>query len=306
MTLSDLNTTTNSWVIDGKEHQVSLNGSSLSRDDKAGSKIYKHLDFLKSAIGANSCLAIETKNNFPTACGIASSASGLGALTLASVAAWLGAKDLDQLEELGFPLTRLANLARMGSGSACRSMLGGLVQWHRGETAEQQSVSAPFSHKYWPLMDSVVLFSKDEKSVGSTEAHRAAWTSPMFAPRLAVLDDRLDAMKNAIDNRDMGTLGPLIEQETLEMHSVIMSAESPVRYFGKETGEFLSWIRKMRRDLELPVYFTLDAGPNVHLIYETRFHERVIELLKSRVSEDQILSDEIGAGPSLSVYSEDK
>lgn len=305
MTLSDLHTKTVCEVISDSEHRVILNGSEVDRDHKAGAKIFKHLDFLKTALGSTSCLSIKTENSFPTGCGIASSASGLGALTLAAVAAWLDANHLDQLSELGFPAERLADLARMGSGSAFRSFMGGVVQWHRGEDPSKQNVSAPFNHNHWPLMDSVVLFSQAEKSVGSTEAHRAAWSSPMFAPRLAAVEDRLDAMKDAIDNRDMRTLGPLLEQETLEMHSVIMSAETPVRYFDKETGDFLAWIRQQRRDLDLPVYFTLDAGPNVHLIYENHLHERVLELLHSRIPAENILSDHMGAGPSLTIRPEE-
>ena len=85
----------------------------------------------------------------------------------------------------------------------------------------------------------------------------------------------MESMLQGLQEKNMKLLGPLIEQETLEMHAVIMSAESPVHYFGKETGEFLAWLRDKRKELDLDVYFTLDAGPNVHLIYENHLHDRV-------------------------------
>ncbi|SMF14595.1 diphosphomevalonate decarboxylase [Pseudobacteriovorax antillogorgiicola] len=301
MTLSDLHTKTKAQVSEIPEHQVRLNDQEVFREDKVGQKIFKHLDYLAEQLQTREKLIIESSNSFPTGCGIASSASGLGALTLAAVAAWTASPSLEVLASKGFSMDRLIQWARIGSGSACRSLYGGVVHWHRGSCEKEQTVNQAFDESHWPLMDSVVLFSDAEKSVGSTEAHRSAWTSPLFAPRLASLNSRRDAMLQAIEDKNMKFLGPLIEQETLEMHGVIMSATPSVHYFGAETGKFLAWLRERRTALDLDVYFTLDAGPNVHLIYENHLHERVMQLLQETVDSSRILSDHMGAGPVLTV-----
>lgn len=305
MTLAGLHSRTKASIQHSPDHLVCLNGVSLTRSHEMGAKIFQHLDFLSDTIATTTKLNISSENSFPTGCGIASSASGMGALTLAALAAWLDCNSFEALAAKSFSRDKLAHLARQGSGSAGRSLFGGIVRWRAGNSPEQQSIATAFSHAHWPLMDTVVLFSKSPKTVGSTEAHRGAWTSPLFAPRLAELSRRIQLMEEAIEKRTISELGPLIEQETLEMHGVIMSASPAVRYFGQETSDFLSWLRERRQQLGLDVYFTLDAGPNVHLIYENHIHEDLMSLLAEKFSSHQILSDKMGAGPSLSVLVEE-
>lgn len=306
ITLSDLCTVTKAQRLDASEHQVTVGDELVNREHPLGSKIFKHLDRLQKLSPDYGPLKIDSHNSFPAGCGIASSASGLGALTLACLAAWHQADNFAALEQHGYSLERLSELARLGSGSACRSLHDGFVEWERTETSESQKVKSVYPASHWQLRDTIVLFSDQIKKVGSTEAHRAAWSSPLFAPRLASLHQRLAGMREAIKNQDISILGPLIEQETLEMHSVIMSAEPSVRYFGLETGEFLAWVRQTRERTGIPFYFTLDAGPNVHLIYEDHFHQEVVKLLEQKCPERPLLSDRIGSGPSLTSYDEER
>lgn len=299
MSLSQLGTKTTAQRISASDHEVEFNDQSISRDHDHGKKIYKHLDFLGARFKLTTKLGIKTSNSFPTGCGIASSASGLAALTIASLAAWFDAPSFHALEEHKFFKKDIADLSRMGSGSAGRSLWGGFVLWEKSTSALLQKISQSFNHTHWDLCDSVALFSKEAKKVSSTEGHRLAWTSPLFPPRQAIIHERLQSLIDAIKHREMNKLGPIIEQEALEMHAVMMSAETPVYYFGHETSQFLAWIRQIRNTNHLPVYFTLDAGSNVHLIYEKKYKTKLIPLLEERMGKDSVLHDEVGIGPTL-------
>lgn len=276
---------------------VSLNGSPLPRTDPRAVRIQKHLDFLRRTGGFSGALAIETENTFPEGCGIASSASGFAALTLAAVANWSGSRTLDDLAERGFDRTRLAHWSRMGSGSSCRSLWGGYVAWHPGESPEEQLVE-PFPAE-WALSDVIVVVSAEEKPVSSREAHRAAWTSPLFRPRLAGISEKWEKLSQALRTRELGELGPLLEQEALEMHGVIMSASPATRYLPPRTIEVLEWLRRQRALGRLEAYFTLDAGPNVHAICRRDAAVYVRDAIARAFPETRQMIDETGTGPRL-------
>ncbi|MFW7377476.1 MAG: diphosphomevalonate decarboxylase [Oligoflexus sp.] len=303
MSLDQLHSETRAQVLnDASEHQVFLNGKALQADAGPGKKVFQHLDFLASRYQDElPKLAIHSVNHFPTGCGIASSASGLAALTIAALAAWLQVEDLDGFSQHDISREQLAHLARQGSGSAGRSLWGGFVRWAPGANPNAQELTPVYPAEQWALRDTVVLFSEQEKKTSSTDAHRLAWTSPLFLPRLAAIDDRLRRVEQAIQERCIDTLGELIELDCLEMHGVIMSANPPVHYFDQETASFLAWIRKIRKQEGLRVYFTLDAGANVHLIYEDCEHGKLMQILESKFPASHLLCDQVGRGPTLRV-----
>ena len=303
MTLENAKTITN-VTIGKNSHRVILNDVEVSSSSSAGKKIFNHLNYLSEKFGFDKPLSIESLNTFPTGCGIASSASGLGALTLGSIAAWTDSSNLEELNEKGFSLPTLANLARMGSGSAARSFAGGYVQWSKGTSPSQQEVCQRFPREHWQLSDLIVLFSSQPKHVSSTTAHKAAWSSPLFPARLASLDTRLSQMTNAIEQRDMGKLGPLMEQEALEMHGVIMSSNPSIQYFDQTTGNFLAWIRQLRKETGLEVYFTIDAGPNIHMIGQPGDISSLKDHIAQTFPELKMIEDITGSGPSLSAKSQ--
>ncbi len=301
MTLDALHTLTKVSQSEDSDHVFIFNGKETGRDSKQGGKAFRHLDFLKEKYAFKGALKIESENSFPTGCGIASSASGLAALTLASISAWTQSASFEELEQKGFTKELLSNLSRMGSGSAGRSIFGGYVKWNKSSCAEDQFINKEVEEDSWELCDSVVLFSSLEKAVGSTEAHRAAWTSPLFAPRLASLSDRMKLVTDGLNEKNMEKLGEAIEAEALEMHAVIMSATPSVHYFGRETGEFLADMRKARKEHGLPMYFTIDAGPNVHVIYPKSHKKEVRAWLASKINENNLLHDSVGRGAELKV-----
>jgi diphosphomevalonate decarboxylase len=298
MTLSAAHTVTEARLSDGPCDQLVRNGTLVSPDGK-DDKALRHISLLRERLGFKSPLAISTRNTFPADCGIASSASGLGALTLAAVAAWTGAESLEHLVDLGFPIQRLAHLARLGSGSACRSLLGGYVEWRSGAHSDDQSIKAVASPEDFPLSDVIVLLSKAAKPVSSTAAHRHAWTSPLFAPRLAGLSKRHNEVRQAIAARDIERLGDAIEAEALEMHAVMMSSTPPAFYMTSETSRLLAWVRDERSRGGLEAWFTVDAGPNVHLICRPQVAQEVAHRIMHDFGAPELLVDQVGHGPRL-------
>jgi diphosphomevalonate decarboxylase len=304
MTLNQLATKTTARLSQADDHSLRLGDRVYTRQDKNLNKTFVHLDRLALRFGFTPKLQITSVNSFPMGAGIASSASGLAALTLAALMAWTDSRNWDDLENKGFDRTLLADLSRLGSGSACRSLFGGFVQWEAGSDEDSQRYASLFSDEHWALRDTVVLFSSEQKSVGSTEAHELAWSSPLFIPRLSGLPERMNLVKQALAERDMQSLGLWLEVEALEMHAVIMTASHPVHYLNQEALQFLADLRQARQQGEIHAYFTIDAGPNIHVIHEASEHERLKLWLQRRLTADRLLHDSVGGGPRLDFQSE--
>lgn len=310
MTLSSARTVTTATPRpDQMNDTLFMNERSVDLTGKSGSKAHAQLARLRAAVaqttgGATPSLSLSTKNTFPASCGIASSASGLMALTLAALGAWTGASTVEALGRAGFGRARLRELARLGSGSACRSLDGGYVRWYAGSSPGEQSASPLHDAAHWPLADVIVVLSSGEKAVGSTEGHAAAWTSPLFGPRLAGLDRRLSAVTKALAERDLERLGDELEAEALEMHAVMMSATPGVNYFAERTAPFLAWVREERAKGRLPAWFTLDAGPNPHLIAKAQDAADVASRVRARWGDDtHMIIDRAGTGAELELAS---
>ena len=301
MTLSHAVTTTRAVAIQANDFCFSLNGQPLTRQSVAGGKIFAHLDRMTAITGNTQKLAISSDNSFPTGSGIASSASGFAALTLSVLAALNSATSLAELADKGFDAAAMARLARMGSGSACRSFHGGFVHWEAGDHPDRQRVSELFSADHWQLSDLIVILQTTPKTLSSTAGHRMASASPRFAQRLAALADRFAVMREAIRLRDLGRLGPLLEQEALEMHAVIESSLPGFRYLSPATHEFLDWLRNVRTRYGLQAFFTCDAGANVHVIGEPKTLEKLLKMLQEKDLQQKTILDVIGTGPILTV-----
>lgn len=301
MSLANSVTTTYARVApELRDHQVYFSGDYYDRTSSFAAKAYKHLDFLSSQLAYKSFLKIETSNSFPTGCGIASSASGFGALSLAALGAWLQADSLESLEKMGYTRSRIASLARQGSGSACRSFWGGYVSWMSGERSEQQELRSLFAAEHWQLADTIAIFSKHEKQVSSSKAHLDAWSSPLFTPRLAGIHEKEEQMIAALHAKDLRSLGPLLEQEALEMHGVMMTADPATCYLNSKSTHFLAWLRQLRKSNGIAAYFTIDAGPNIHVICEQSQQPLLQEQIKRSFPQLELLMDHVGAGPVLS------
>ncbi|HQA28235.1 MAG TPA: diphosphomevalonate decarboxylase [Brevefilum fermentans] len=198
---------------------------------------------------------ISSENNFPIGAGLASSASGFAALALAGTAA------------LGLTLSEreLSALARFGSGSACRSIPAGFVEWTVDPaTSETDAHSiAPVDH--WDLVDCIAILSHAHKPVGSQEGMRSAPSSPLQAARVADAERRLKLCRQAILERDFAVLAEITELDCNLMHAVMMTSTPPLYYWEPGSLAIIQAVKAWQAE-GLSVTFTLDAGPNVHLI----------------------------------------
>ena len=222
---------------------------------RALKRVTAHLDHMRRLAGVSWPARVVSRNTFPTGAGIASSASAFAALTVAAAAA-LG---------LSLSPTELSALARLGSGSAARSIFGGYVELiaaGRHEDAHAVQVAPP---EHWPLVDIVAVVSRQHKAVGSTGGHALAPTSPLNPGRLAHVHTALARARSAILARDIETLGEVMELDALTMHAVMMTSRPSLLYWLPGTLAVMHAVRGWRRE-GIPAYFTIDAGPNVHVI----------------------------------------
>lgn len=234
-------------------------------------RVSRFLERVRRIAGITFFARVESENNFPMAAGIASSASGFAALSLAaSRAAGL------TLDEAG-----LSRLARTGSGSACRSVPGGFVEWQAGrEDADSYAHSiAPRGH--WNLADCIALVDQDEKPVSSSLGHGLAHTSPLQDARVADTPRRLDRCREAILQRDFDGLAAVMEQDSNLMHAVMITSSPALLYWQPATISIMQAVQNWRKE-GLQVGYTVDAGPNVHVLcpaeQEKEVHKRLGEL----------------------------
>jgi diphosphomevalonate decarboxylase len=223
--------------------------------DKARVRISKMLDEVRALAGVQFFAKVESQNNFPTSAGMASSASAFAALAMASTRA-AGI----QLDEAA-----LSRLARRSSGSACRSIPGGFVEWASG-TGDRNSYAISIAPpEYWDLADCISIISREQKSTGSTEGHALAGSSPLQAARVGDAPRRLDFCRHAILTRDFAALADIVESDSNLMHAVMMTSHPPLFYWQPSTLLVMQTVREARAK-GMPVCYTVDAGPNVHVI----------------------------------------
>ena len=249
-------------------------------------RVSEFLDRVRRLAGSSWYARVESESNFPTGAGIASSAAAFAALSLAASRA-IGL-DLDQ--------PALSRLARTGSGSACRSIPAGFVEWRPGAgDADSFAVSiAPPEH--WALVDHVAVVRAVHKPVGSTEGHGLAPTSPLQAARVADTPRRLEICRKAILERDFAALANIIELDSNLMHAVMMTSQPALFYWEPASVALMKTIPVWREE-GLNAAYTLDAGPNVHIITPAADSAAVQDRLRSFPGVKSVLVAPVG-GPA--------
>lgn len=220
------------------------------------------LDIIRGMANIPERAEVMSENNFPSGAGIASSASAFAALALAgSTAAGLSLSEKE-----------LSRLARRGSGSAARSIPGGFVEWQVGEEEADSFAFSIAEPDHWKLVDCIALVSASHKKTGSTEGHSIAPTSPLQAARVADAPRRLEICRNAILNRDFDSFAAIVELDSDMMHSVMMTSTPALHYWRPASLEVMNQVRAWRVE-GIPACYTVDAGPNIHVICpETEAH----------------------------------
>jgi diphosphomevalonate decarboxylase len=245
-----------------------LNGK--EETGKALERVSLHLDRIRQRLGINSGAHVESGNNFPTGAGIASSASAFAALTLAATTA--ANANLSERE--------LSTIARLGSGSASRSIPSGFVEWYaadKHESSYAQTVAAP---EHWDLVDVIAVVSAEHKATTSQAGHPTAKTSDLQEARVAGAQKRLDTVRQAILERNFPTFAEIVEMDSNLMHAVMMTSRPALFYWQPSSLSIMEAVRSARTD-GISVCYTLDAGPNVHCICVRKDAETVREILKN-------------------------
>ena len=177
-------------------------------------------------------------------------------------------------------------------------MPGGFVQWRKGTADEDSLAHTVFEADWWDLRDLCVVLSTAPKAVSNAQGHVLAAAHPFMATRQDLLPARLAAMTSAIANRDLQTLGPLVEQESLEVQALMISSTPPCLYMAPPTLAFVLAVQRWREE-GLDVYLTLDAGPNPHLLCEGRDEGEVLERIGRLAPRATVLRNRPGAGVTL-------
>ncbi|MEW5940371.1 MAG: diphosphomevalonate decarboxylase [Chloroflexota bacterium] len=263
---------------------LTINGRDVS--GKGLARVSFLLDLVRAAAHTRDSASVTSENNFPTGAGIASSAAAFAALALAaSTAAGLNLTE-----------TQLSRLARRGSGSAARSIPGGFVEWQMG-TGDEDSVAASIAPpQHWDLADCVAIVSAGHKKTGSTEGHALAGTSPLQAARVADAPRRLDLCRRAVLERDFEALAQIVELDSDMMHAVMMTSTPALHYWESASLTVMRAVRNWRAE-GLQVCYTVDAGPNVHVLCQSGVQKEAEARLRNLPGVMDVLRARVG-GPA--------
>lgn len=283
LTLDGLSTSTavqfgasdaDSLTIDGTTHR----GTALDR-------VSAFIDIVREKAGINLPAKVVSTNTVPYGAGLASSASAFAALAGAACkAAGLDATPRE-----------LSRLARRGSGSACRSIFGGLVKWNAGHD-DESSYAEPVDSGDMDLVVIVVLISGEKKPISSREAmQRTIVTSPLYDAWIDSCQDDMDAALAAIRQGDVERLGKITEANSFGMHASMMASRPAVLYWLPETVAALNAVMSIR-DGGLGAWSTMDAGPNVKVLADGRDAERVADELRNRLPDCEVQIHRPGGG----------
>lgn len=285
VTVPNTLTRTRIWPKQGHQDRIILNQQLQSADSPFAKRLSTFLDFFRH--GAAPAFEVDTHNTVATAAGLASSASGFAALVLAlnDLFAW-------QLNDQS-----LSMLARMGSGSACRSLWPGFVHWQAGTRPDGlDSFAQPLNYIHlmsndeslgrgdrlvaqdetgnqyaWPgLMLGLVIVESHVKPISSREAMQLTrQTSPLYQVWPATVSRHLAALLDAMVHHDFARFGAIAEHNALAMHATMLASWPSVDYRIPATSTVIQQVYQLRRD-GVPVYFTQDAGPNIKLLFEAQ------------------------------------
>ena len=256
--------------------------------DQTARRVSEHLDRIRTLAGISACARVVSRNSFPMGAGIASSASAFAALTVAACAA--AGLELDE--------RALTLLARLGSGSACRSIPAGFVEWHAADTHEGSYAELIAPPEHWDLCDLIAIVQTEHKKVGSTKGHELVDPSPFAGARLAAAERALPIVRAALLRRDFATFGEETEQEAIRMHAVAMTSQPSLLYWSPETVRIMHAVRDWRAE-GLPAYFTIDAGANVHVLCQGADAADLESGLRSLPGVQDVITNHPGPGTQL-------
>ncbi|MCF8297879.1 MAG: diphosphomevalonate decarboxylase [Saprospiraceae bacterium] len=252
-------------------------------------------------------LRIETKNTFPHSSGIASSAASMSAIALCLCS--IEQKHFDSLKCEDDFYSKASYVARLGSGSAARSVYGGFVSWGKSEEIENSSnefalpLKSEIHDNFKDLCDSVLIVSSGKKKVSSSAGHKLMENHPFADSRIKQANQNLKILLKSLKSGDFNMFIEIVENEAMTLHSLMMSSNPSYTLLLPNTLNIINKIREFRSESKLPICFTLDAGPNVHIIFPRSFENQIYEFIEKELlvyCEPKFwIKDFIGKGPKL-------
>jgi diphosphomevalonate decarboxylase len=246
---------------------------------------------------------IDTENTFPHSSGIASSASGMAALAMNIMSL---EKALNPAMTEDYFYQKASFLARLGSGSACRSIKGSVVVWGNhveiNDSSDLFGIEFPsqLHANFKTYQDTILLVDKGEKQVSSTVGHDLMHNHPFAEQRFAQAHQNLSAIKTVLENGNLAEFIKIVESEALTLHAMMMTSLPYFILMKPNTLEIINKIWKYRNETKTPVCFTLDAGANVHILYPENVRENVLQFIKDELvgycQNGNYICDEIGTG----------
>lgn len=247
---------------------------------------------------------IHTENSFPHSSGIASSASGMSALALCVMSL---EKELNpEVINNEFFYKKASFLARLGSGSACRSLEGELIEWGEHQNIPESSdlfgIKYPFEidEVFKSFQDTILLVDKGQKQVSSSVGHNLMHGHPFAEERFAQAHSNLDKLKQIFASGNLEEFIAIVESEALTLHAMMMSSNPYFILMKPNTLEIINKTWEFRESTKTPICFTLDAGANVHLLYPEMHKEKVLEFIKNELvaycEKGQYICDQVGKG----------
>ena len=236
-------------------------------------------------------------NTFPHSAGIASSASAFSALVMCLV-------DLDnRINNNKISIEKASYLARLGSGSACRSVYGGVSTWGKTQDIEYSSneFAISLNDDINPIFknyhDDIIIVDADKKSASSSAGHKLMDTNPYSTEKYNQAFVNTKLLYNALKGGDINEFIRIVELEALSLHSMMMISNPSFILIKPQTLDIINKIREFRTDTNIPVCFTLDAGPNVHILYPDENKTEVKQFISSEINKFRVINDCVGKGP---------
>lgn len=300
MSLSTCHTITEAELIDGEEDIVEIKFYKqkeykriMPGNDIKETDLFSQIERIRNIKGQSKKVHIKSENSFPADAGIASSASGFSALTGALLLVYgLGNKFEDKKE-----FSKEIRLC--GSASAARSGYGGFVELLAGKEHDESYAVQLFDENYWQLYDIICVIDPLKKKVSSSKGHESSTSSPFMKARLAELPERISLLKRAMKEKDLTTLGGLIEEDAISMHTVMMTQKPSLLYWNSGTLSIIHQLKELREINNILGYFSIDAGANVHVITDKENLNKLLPLLKTNDYIDEIIVDKVGKGVEI-------
>ena len=252
-------------------------------------------------------LEIHSHNSFPHSAGIASSASSMSALALCICSmeqVILGTENEPKSSDFW---QKASNISRLGSGSACRSVYPKIAVWGKNRIIPDASdiYAVPLNQeKIHPVFegfkDSILIIDKAEKQVSSRAGHALMNENPYSEVRYKQAHNHLEILSKAIQDGDLNIFMDIVEREALTLHALMMASKPPFVLMKPNTLIIIQKVQSFRQETKIPLCFTLDAGPNVHLLYPQNVFTEVQEFIKNDLlplcEDGKIIEDQMGQG----------